>query len=61
MFHVNNEDQELPGDECGALQHMLLDSGAALHVGPAELLHHRKGKTPGRRLTTVTGESMEYV
>lgn len=60
MFHLKSEDEELPNDECGASQHILIDSGAPLHLGPADLLHRRCGKVPGRRLATVTGESMEY-
>lgn len=59
-FHVRSEIDKLPEDECGAVLHMLIHSGASLDGGPADLLHRRSGKAPGRRLTVVTGESMEY-
>lgn len=42
------------------MRHTLIDSGASLHVGPADLLHRRCGTVPRRHLATVTGERMEY-
>lgn len=43
MFNLKSEDDELPNDERGATQHMLIDPGASLYVGLADLLHRRCG------------------
>lgn len=55
---MKGEIEQLP--ERGAVQHMLVDSGALLRLGLADLLHRRSGEAPGRRLAIVLGESMEY-
>lgn len=60
LFQPKSEDEDLPEDKGGAVQHMLIDPGASLHIGPADLLHRRCGKVPGRCLPTVAGESMAY-
>lgn len=47
-FHVKGREDELPEDECGGVQHMLIDSGASLHAGPADFYTGDAGEFQGR-------------